>query len=319
MTKSKKDKQAHKRNAANRRQKRSKKAVGVGHARPLYRDNAMPPAVVKPAHFENFEIVADYAKQSVYHITRLREVDSNLLQVPLGTGFLIGKNRLMTCSHCIFNDANVENPMSQHQDGDRYMLVQRDEIGNYHTVIIDPKLDQELHCYPAIDAAIFYLPDSFYKVDGKWVKNPESHLVFRSNPSNIGSDAGVLGYPLTGLVITEAGIPNIGKIYIRGDRGVVNTRHFSADVYQYEFTMAFNPGNSGGPILRIDDGCVIGMVHGYMTHTINQLTTEIRPPGASQDEAIQIVTPLTTNYSVGYASENYKKLAAEHGLAFDFS
>ncbi len=318
----KKDRKARKQKAgirkAQKSKKLSKKSV-TNRATPSVtkelKKSPLPPVVPKPDSFLSFKEVVSYAKSCVYHITRIRQAGANNIeQYPLGTGYLIGKNRMMTCSHCIFNTQTPDNPGAHHQDGDVYLFVNRDENGYCHTAYLEPKINENLFTFPNIDGAIFYLPDGFYKHNGDWIMNPAQHLSFKAIPLDIGSKAGVLGYPLQGLVIMPDGTPTVSQIYLRGDYGVVNTRHHT-DVFQYEFTMAFNPGNSGGPIFDIESGLVIGMVHGYRTYPIGTLPMTL-PSQDPLERPAAVIVPLTTTYSIGFAAVNYQQLKDKHGLSF---
>ncbi len=64
---------------------------------------------------------------------------------------------------------------------------------------------------------------------------------------------GVLGYPLPILQFcNNLHQPQGGDILPRVDQGIINTCYTTADhTLTYKFTMAFNPGNSGGPIINL--------------------------------------------------------------------
>jgi len=101
----------------------------------------------------------------------------------------------------------------------------------------------------------------------------------------IGSEVGVLGYPLCKLEFQEKDInePLIGNILLRADRGVMNCRYQTSEThYSYKFTLAFNPGNSGGPIFDVKTGRLISIVKGYKAIRINERENIIFDEGAKQ-------------------------------------
>lgn len=245
--------------------------------------------------------MVDYAHKSVYSITRLRAQNGRTKPVPLGTAFLAGPKRLITCAHCIYNPKQPGDAFAQHQDGDVYMLINKDQHGNGQSSFISPIFNADLFVYQDIDVAIFHLPQDFYQAKKIYMKNPKNHLVFDEKAQIIGTDVGVVGYPLQEASFTPTGQIDFSSLTIRVDKGVINTRYNNLNGHaMYEFTMAFNPGNSGGPILNASTGTVVGIVHGFSSH------------------AIQLSNGLIDwrSYSQAYAAENLKVIKSRHNLAF---
>jgi V8-like Glu-specific endopeptidase len=258
----------------------------------------------RPVKFDTFAELVDFAKHCVYAVARLRVDGQSISCTSLGTGFFVGKNRFMTCSHVI---NNPESNGEKHVDGDMYCLIRRDENGTWHQ---SPNLllknDETLFDYPDSDMAILYIPDSFYSNgNGGYFLHPEHYLPLSKKQVNIGTEVGVLGYPMQQIGFTPDSKLDISGIFIRGDMGIVNTRYYlngqseEDKTHFYEFTMAFNPGNSGGPILDIRTGKVVAMVHAY------------------KSIPIQLVIEVRTLYSVGLDVHNYKQYSENHQIVFE--
>jgi len=266
--------------------------------------------------FVNYAELAAVAKRSIFLIARFRQVDENETRVTtLGTGFLVGNGRMMTCSHVMNNQEAGHEP---HQDGDLYMFLMRDENGHMHqSAPITLKMGETVFDYPAQDVSVIYLPRDFYfDAKGRMVHHPDDYLVLANNPRDIGADIGVLGYPMQAIGFTPEGSLDIGQVFIRGDRGIVNTRYANNGVFYYEFTVAFNPGNSGGPIFDIESGEVIAMVHAYRSVPIKFAKEPVPEELQGEFGATEVVSVVRSTYSLGLASQNYTKLAKEHGVCF---
>ena len=216
--------------------------------------------------------------------------------------------------------------MFYHQDNDVYYLLNKDEFDQDHYYRLSGKLNKNLHVYPEIDAAILTLDDEFYTNGRKIFQNRDVFLRLSRNAYPLGTDAAVLGYPqelddrkkVSGVYIENKFSNELRDELIkkRVDRGVVNARYTDPgdNLIKYDFTMAFNPGNSGGPI--IDDDCnVIAIVRGYRAFPIKIIEekyTHKKPNGGKED----IIQPATIRavYSIGYSSENFSNIISEHTL-----
>src|SRR4051812_20890240 len=78
----------------------------------------MPPLRPKLGTFNKLSEVVEYAGHHTYLITRLRKAGSGTIPVTLGSGFLIGPNRIFTCAHVINNLKDPSKKLAQHEDGD---------------------------------------------------------------------------------------------------------------------------------------------------------------------------------------------------------
>lgn len=274
----------------------------------------VPPGFNRRKKFKGFKDLAEYAKGAVYLIVRIRESAGGTYQV-LGTGFLAGEQRMITCAHCI-NDSRSEDAMSHHADGDLYLFIQKDEDGGYHRYgMSDVKQGTDLFVYEELDIAVFELPAEFYMIDGEYFKHPGMYLELSEKSFNIGTDTAILGYPIPELSFGADGLPDISNVHIRGDKGVVNTRYIKEGVEAYEFTTPFNPGNSGGPILNSETGETIGMVFAYNPIAIDYRADTIPKDVVGNDEEVVVASVIRTTYSIGVSSRNYTDIISKHKLA----
>lgn len=268
------------------------------------------PRLTKKTNFKDFKSLAKYAKTAVYLIVRIRGGEYRAL----GTGFLAGECRMVTCTHCIDAD-NAEAELATHQDGDLYLFIQKAEDGSFHRYGAQFSRDENLFVYPNVDMAVFELPTDFYLVDGEYFKHPKMFLNFASEPYDIGSEMAILGYPLPDLDFGDDGMPDLTNVHIRGDVGVVNTRYVKESIEMYESTTAFNPGNSGGPILDVHTGKVIGIVFGYMPTIISFFRDTVPVGELGNEEEFEIASAHRAVYSWGISSRNYTDIIERHNLA----
>ncbi|MEA2088586.1 MAG: hypothetical protein U9O55_01960 [Patescibacteria group bacterium] len=110
----------------------------------------------------------------------------------------------------------------------------------------------------------------------------------------------------------------IGNILLRTDQGVVNCRYQTSQTnYLYEFTLAFNPGNSGGPIFDAKTGKVVSLVHGFKSIRIVERENSISDEGAKllkiYKEKAYIET-LNANYSLGFATPTFLDVFKKHNI-----
>ena len=208
--------------------------------------------------------------------------------------------------------------MTQHVAGDQYYLLRHDDEGNWHFRRFTPEMNRTLFLYPDVDLAVLYLEEEFYQHGA--VK--DDFIRVDQNFHQIGTEVAVLGYPLVGLTFENRNVdqPKVGDILLRADTGIVNCRYRTApDVFRYEFTMGFNPGNSGGPIFSPRTGMLLSIVHGYKAIPINRrehiLTDDEKRSIAavhfSHDSIIEVVHG---NYSVGYATPSFLEAFREHRI-----
>ncbi|MFA5069739.1 MAG: serine protease [Patescibacteria group bacterium] len=267
----------------------------------------------RPEKFHSFSECVRWLKKSVYIIVRGRSEKINDQQVirwtTLGTGFVAAQEKLLTAAHVVSNTQKDES--SQHHDGDKYYLLKHDDDNSWHYRIYEPKINKDLFIFPEIDLAIFNLDKEFYQVDDKILADRNDFVRISKDFLPIGSEVGVLGYPLCKLDFANNDLskPLIGNILLRVDKGVINCRYqTSKDKYLYEFTMAFNPGNSGGPIFDIRTGRLVSIVSGYKVIKINEKEVPITDEGKKllkiYKEQAYIET-LNASYSFGHATPSF--------------
>lgn len=268
-------------------------------------------SMLNTKEFPNFAATCTEVKKSVYIIARVRKEGDNTRITTLGTGFLCAPRRLLTCAHVIDNDEN------KHKKGDEYLLVQSDEYGNWHRSSVKLTRDKDLFVYHDTDSAVIYLPKSFYrKNSGEIIKSEDIHLKLSAKTFPIGTDVGVMGYPMQTIGFNKQKELDVSSIKIRADKGVINTGHRSNGVTITEFTMAFNPGNSGGPIFHASTGEVIAIVHGYNSLPIRFIKEDL--PGNLQKQVGQkeIISSIRALYSIGICGASLKHLGSEHKINF---
>lgn len=271
-------------------------------------DTKQQTLALTPSTFSFAELCRE-VKTKVYSITRIRQIDEkgSANFTTLGTGFLAGHGRLLTCAHVMANKDQ------EHKEGDRYLFIQQDEYGNYHRDVVALELDKTLFVYPDIDASVIYLPEAFYMQGEQYIRDPEEYLRLSGMNHPIGTEVGVFGYPLQQVIVANNEV-NMSDISIRVDRGVLNSGRKVNDVIVNEFTMAFNPGNSGGPIIDCSTGAVIAYVESYTSMPIKFAKETIPPELRKEMGTDHTITAIRALYSRGFCTTNLKAIAGKHGL-----
>ena len=81
--------------------------------------------------------------------------------------------------------------------------------------------------------------------------------------------------------------------------------------------MAFNPGNSGGPIFDIKTGRVVSIVKGYRSSQINTREIAIPDEGAKQLKIYKekaFIEVLHATYSMGFATPSFLEVLKQHNI-----
>lgn len=261
-------------------------------------------------------------KAHVYLIVRgrkfMHEGKELFKWITLGTGFLAGSHRFITAGHVI-ND-ETKNEFFKHKKGDKYYFLKHTDDHNIHWHLGEYALDKEIFLYPECDIAVVHLKEKFYKSDGKVFADEDSYVSIEQDFKPIGIPIGILGYPLSKLEFDDRDInkPKIGNILMRTDTGVINTRYQTAkDKYLYEFTIAFNPGNSGGPIFDLETGRIVSIVKGFRAipiATTERIIQEAAKKNLKNYTEDSFIETLHAVYSVGFASPTFTKVFKEHNI-----
>lgn len=278
----------------------------------------------RPTSFGSILESLSWIKRSVYLIVRGRANAANPEEMhwrTLGSGFVIAPNRLATASH-VLDKADSTDPMLRPAAGDTYWLIHHDDEDKFHYSRFVPDMVTQLFLYPSIDLGILYLEDSFYQDGEKVFLNKDDFIRVDQKRHRIGTEAVVLGYPLCKLDFDnrDLGQPKLGQILLRADAGIINCRYNSAqNVEHYEFTMAFNPGNSGGPIFDPRTGMLLSIVSGYKFNAIN---TREQPLTAADKQRFNIaqyapdsfIEVVHATYSMGYATPSFIDAFRQHQI-----
>jgi len=212
--------------------------------------------------FEN--VVAD-VRHAVYAVTRHRTAPQGGYQAwALGSGFFVSHNVFVTCAHVINPTANP------HNDGDRYDLVNTLDNGAVTIHRVDNAVvGTNVQISPDADLALLILNDN----------QQRAYLPLEYGDVRVGTEIGVAGYPLPELIVQNATLLYAGLIF-RVAKNVLTATYKTniqsdsgstlSDLPVLEVNFLFVPGNSGGPIFAGETGRVLGFVHGYRTHKIQE-------------------------------------------------
>lgn len=275
----------------------------------------------RPESFHSFSKCVKILKKSVYLIARGRKTLNNkelITWVTLGSGFVGAPNRFITAAHVI--DDPKKSNITQHQDGDKYYLLKHDDVNKWHLHIFEPKINKDIFIYPDVDLSIIYLSDSFYQLNDKIFVDKNDFIRIYRDFLPIGTEIGVLGYPLCKLEFKDHDInkPKIGNVLLRTDKGVVNCRYKTSKVKSlYEFTLSFNPGNSGGPIFDIKTGRLISIATGYKSFPINQKEVEIPEKVRKNFQTYKnksYIETIHAIYSTGIATPSFTEILDKHNI-----
>ncbi len=265
-----------------------------------------------------FEDSVASVKQKVFMVARGRQHGAQTDWIPLGTAFLASPNRLLSASH-VFEDPNNPDPKTKHLDGDRYLLIYHDDDDQAKIFVALTVLGETLHLYPDEDLAVLYLPDSFYEHQGTKMFEKDDYIKIEKNFVPLGRRVGVIGYPLSSITFRNQDLmqPNVGDVVMRVDQGVVNARYYdSRGISSYNFTIPFNPGNSGGPIFDSETGKAIGVVNGFRVSYFNlnehELPLGFQPKHYSEKSFLAL---SMATYSYGTSSKSLAKLLGKHNVS----
>ena len=276
----------------------------------------------KPSVFNDFVTCTKWLKRSVYLIVRGRKenIDGKEIcnWITLGSGFVAAPNRMITDAHVINDPQKGE--LMQHKEGDLYYLLQHDDDDNSHGCIFEPKLDSEIFLYPDFDLGIIYLDENFYKAGEKVSVDRNDFIRISSKTLPIGSEIGVLGYPLCKLEFEDQNLskPKIENVIMHVDKGIVNRKYqIPKTTWIYEFMIPFNSGSSGGPIFDVRTGEAISLVKGFKPIRISQKEVPI-----SEEETKQLkiykerayIETLYTKYSLGIAIPSFWEILKKHEI-----
>ena len=280
----------------------------------------------RPTHFSTPVECVNLLKKSVYFIARGRALDpekpGQFTWVSLGTGCVVSPYRMITAAHVI-NDPNASDEIGKHKKGDKYYLIKHDDEGSGHFRWFDLVLDKTLFIYPEVDLCVIYLDEGFYTFEDKTYVQKDDFIRIDKKFRNIATGIGVLGYPLCKLEFNNGDVnsPKFGNILLRADTGVVNCRYRIVEGHSlYEFTVAFNPGNSGGPIFDTRTGQLLSIVHGYRSQPIKKSEVlmnddEKEQLGIKTYKEGSYIDVVHATYSIGFATPSFIEIFDKHQIS----
>lgn len=267
------------------------------------------PAGKIPTKPRSFRSVVSDVRHAVFSVNRHRPgPQGGVLTTSLGSGFFVSSRVFVTCWHVI------DSPVSPHQAGDVYRLV--NNLDGDHGIIheINGGLGVDVHLYPDEDFAVL-LSDS---------KKDQAYMPISYADIRAGEDIGVAGYPLAQLTIDASGNITLGGIVYRVAKGVVNAvyktdlnsgdGHPLTGIKVLEVNFLFVPGNSGGPIFDAETGRAVAYVKGFRTHKIQEReeTCNLIPvPAGTQSNYLGCVYAA---YSVGLTLDRVRNRLEHFGV-----
>jgi len=260
------------------------------------------------------DVVRQYGR-CIFLVVRIRPNQGGGAMVrSLGSGFVAAPYRFVTAAHVLNNMESGADDMARHKDGDVYGFASHDDNDRAHWHWDGKyKYGQDIFTYPDKDLGIIHLGHNFYE---SWME--KTGITISEKFSGIATPVGVLGYPITqlGFEGNDFNKPRLGDVLLRADQGVINTRYtIPGDIKVFEFTMAFNNGNSGGPIIDLETGNVISWVHGYKRIDVDLKEKDI-PNTFTPREYTQrtYIDSIQAAYSMGIATANVLKELREHDI-----
>jgi len=166
------------------------------------------------------------------------------VRVSQGTAFSISANRFLTCHHVIenLNVSRLKLVGSLNPEGGPPLIM---------LDIVDVRSDPEL------DIALLTTNE---------VRREMVPITFQPGPPKVGLDILAVGYPLPEqrrpeLIENERRINVAVHHTFRAVRGIVASR--LADNNRFEIDKLLNPGQSGGPVVSIESGKLVGICEAF--------------------------------------------------------
>jgi S1-C subfamily serine protease len=232
--------------------------------------------------------VRDFVVQITYTITgltrtRLEELHARgaVWSAPLGTGFVISDQGWVVTAHHVIDaiaDTAAAIPEGQHIVGVGFAYpniegVAGAEVGTFRVIKFDVVSSDARN-----DVAMLKLRANPFQMAGPQLLSSSGNTLqigvaelHTDRPAD-GTPIAISGYPLyeAALVTTAGTVASAWSVDIEGalvpdGQGGYNPTRV-ADRYLAD--VQSNPGNSGGPVYRLSDGAVIGMLQGSRLRSV---------------------------------------------------